>query len=287
MKKIIPHILWVGQIALGCALFGLGMNLFLFPSELTPGGISGLAQIVHHLVGFPSVGVISLMINLPLFLAGGRRIGMKFFVGSLIGTVFLSAFIDLFALIPAPQSEPLMAALYGGVLCGLGAGVVFSSGGSTGGSDIIVRLLKQKFRDLPLGYITISFDFVVAALTGIVFGDINKALYSLIAIFVTGQVLDAFLYHFDYSKLAIIISGKHEAIAEGISTQIDRGVTFLYGQGYYSGQDTKVIMTAVKKNQLSELTELVVSIDPEAFIIVQEAHQVLGNRFKKYSTDAL
>lgn len=287
MKKLVPHILWAGQIALGCAIFALSMNLFLFPSDLTPGGISGLAQIIHHMVGFPTVGTISLMINLPLFLVGGRKIGMKFFIGSLLGTVFLSTFIDLFALVPAPQAEPLMAALYGGVLCGLGAGVVFSSGGSTGGSDIVVRLLKKKFRDLPLGYITISFDFVVATLTGIVFGDINKALYSLIAIFVTGQVLDAFLYRFDYSKLAIIISRKHDAIAEGISTKIDRGVTFLYGQGYYSGTDTKVVMTAVKKNQLSELTALVVSIDPEAFIIVQEAHQVLGNRFKKYSNDSL
>lgn len=287
MKKLLPTAVWVGKIALGCAIFALGMDLFLFPNDLTAGGISGIALILTHVLGFGTVGVISALINLPLFLVGGKKIGMTFFVGSLLGTVFLSLFVDLFAMIPPPDTEPLLGALYGGALCGLGAGTVFMAQGSTGGSDIVVRLLKKKYRNMPLGHITIAFDFVVATLTGIVFQDINKMLYSLIAIFVTGQIIDAVIYRFDYSTLAIIISKNHEAIATGIGTKLNRGLTYLYGQGYYSHADTKVILTAVKKNQLSDLTELVVSIDPEAFIIVQEAHQVLGNRFKRYSRDSL
>jgi len=287
MKKLSENLYWVGKIILGCALFALGMDLFLFPNDLTAGGISGVALILTHVTRFGTVGVVTAMINLPLFLIGGKKIGIRFFVGSLIGAAFLSLFIDLFAVLPVLEVEPLLGALYGGVLCGLGAGIVFSSQASTGGSDIIVRLLKQKFRNLPLGHITISFDFIVATLTGIVFDDMTRTLYSLIAIFVTGQVLDAVIYRFDYSKVAYIVSKHHGDIAKGIGTKIDRGVTYLYGQGYYSKEDTKVILTAVKKNQLSELIELVTEIDPNAFIIVQEAHQVLGNRFKRYSSDSL
>ena len=287
MKKLLPHLLWVGKIALGCAIFALGMDLFLFSNDLTAGGISGVALIINHVLGVGTVGTITAMINLPLFLIGGKKIGVRFFVGSLFGAVFLSVFIDLFAFFPPIETEPLLGALYGGALCGLGGGTVFMSQASTGGSDIIVRLLKQKYRHMPLGHITISFDFVVATLTGIVFQDISKTLYSLIAIFVTGQVIDAVIYRFDYSKVALIISRKHEDIAATIASKIDRGVTYLYAQGYYSKADTKVIMTAVKKNELSDLTELVVKIDPDAFIIVQEAHQVLGDGFKQYSNDSL
>jgi len=287
MKKYADHLYWVAKIILGCILFALGMDLFLFPNDLTAGGISGVALILTHVLDFGTVGVVTAMINLPLFLIGGKKIGIRFFIGSLIGAAFLSIFIDLFAFLPPMDTEPLLGSLYGGVLCGLGAGVVFGAQASTGGSDIIVRLLKQKYRNMPLGHITISFDFVVATLTGIVFGDMTRTLYSLIAIFVTGQVLDAVIYRFDYSKVAYIVSKQHDEIAQGIGTKIDRGVTYLYGQGYYSKDDTKVILTAVKKNQLSELIELVTEIDPSAFIIVQEAHQVLGNRFKHYSSDSL
>lgn len=286
MKKLNENLYWVVKIITGCALFALGMDLFLFPNDLTAGGISGVALILTHVTNFGTVGTVTALINLPLFLIGGKKIGVRFFVGSLIGMSALALFIDLFAFL-SMDIEPLLGALYGGVLCGLGAGIVFGSQASTGGSDIIVRLLKQRYRNMPLGHITISFDFIVATLTGIVFDDMTRTLYSLIAIFVTGQVLDAVIYRFDYSKVAMIVSKHHEEVSRGIATQIDRGVTYLYGQGYYSKDDTKVILTAVKKNQLSELIELVTKIDPNAFIIIQEAHQVLGNRFKRYSSDSL
>lgn len=287
MKNLASHAFWVCKIASGCALFALGFDLFLTPNGLTAGGISGIAMIIAHVLKFGSVGVISAMINLPLFFAGGKKIGMKFFAGSLLGTLFLSVFIDLFTLLTALETEPLLGALYGGILCGCGLGVVFMAQASTGGSDIVVRLLKQKYRNMPIGQINMAFDFVVASLTGLVFQDVSKMLYSLITIYVSGQIIDAVIYRFDYSKVALIVSKHHEQIANGIASQIDRGVTYLYGQGYYSQADTKVILTAVKKGQLSELTELVIGIDPDAFIIVQEAHQVLGNRFKKYSDDSL
>jgi uncharacterized membrane-anchored protein YitT (DUF2179 family) len=173
------------------------------------------------------------------------------------------------------------------LFCGVGLGFIFSAGGSTGGSDIVVRLMKLKWRDVPIGIFTIAFDAVVAILTGLVFKDVSKALYSGVSIFVVGSVIDVVVYQFDYSKVALIVSKQHEQIANGIAKKIDRGVTYLQGQGYYSGNDTKVILTVVKRQQLAELKELVVGIDPNAFIIVQEAHQVLGVGFSKYSKDSL
>ena len=253
------------------------------PNGLNAGGISGLAMVIVQLVDFTSIGVLSLLMNIPLFAIGGLKIGKKFFFNSIIGMAMLSVFIDLFQWIPVLETEPLVGALYGGVVCGLGLGVVFIVGGSTGGSDIIVRLLKLKYQSVPIGFITTVFDFCIAALTGIVFHDFGQALYSGVCIFVTGRVLDAVVYRFDSSKVAIIISPQYEVIAKRIGTDLHRGATFLDGQGVYSGNATKVILTAVKKQQISELKELVVEIDPNAFIIVQEAHQVLGDGFARYS----
>lgn len=287
MKKISEKLFWLTKIIVGCAVFSLGFDVFLEPNGLNAGGISGIAMLVTHITGVGSVGVLSALINLPLFFFGGKKIGVKFFLGSILGTIFLSVFLDLFTLIPVVETEPLLGCLYGGLLCGVGLGMVFMSGASTGGMDIVVRLLKQKYRHLNIGTISIALDFLVAALTALVFGDIANMLYILIAVFISGQVVDAVVYKFDYSNVAYIISREHKAIADAINDRLERGVTYLYAQGYYSGSDTKVILTAVKKGQLANLKELVVSIDPNAFIIMQEAHQVLGDGFARYSHDSL
>ena len=287
MKKYLVPLVWFLKVALGCTLFALGFNLFLEPHGMNSGGISGLAMVLVHLLGFGTVGVLNILINLPLFVIAGMKIGKKFFLYSLLGMILLSTAIDVCAVIPVPEIEPIVAALYGGALCGAGLGLVFVNGGTTGGSDIIVRLLKLRYQNVPIGTINIFFDATVALLTGIVFGDMACALYSGVAIFLTGQIVDAVVYRFDYSKVAIIISPQHEKIAYEIGAQLQRGATYLHGQGSYSGKEQKVILTAVKKQQLAELKQLVVAIDPAAFIIVQEAHQVLGDGFARYSKDAL
>ncbi len=287
MKKYLHHVLFVVKIIVGCALFALGFNLFLKPNDLNAGGLSGLAMVLVHLAGFGTVGTLTMIINLPLFAIAGIKIGKKFFFGSLLGMMAVSVFIDLLAIIPAPTTEPLIGAIYGGLLCGMGGGIVYTTGGSTGGSDIIVRLVKLHYRNLPIGTISIMFDACVATLTGLVYWDITRALYSGIAIFITGQVIDAVVYRFDYSKVALIITPEYEKVAHAIGSRLDRGATFLHGQGVYSGNATEVVLTAVRKQQLAELKQLVVDIDPNAFIIVQEAHQVLGDGFSRYSRDSL
>lgn len=287
MKKGFQAILWVGKLVLGGILFALGFDLFLEPNGLNAGGLSGLAMVLVHLLGFGTVGAVTTVVNLPLFLIGGRKIGNKFFVGSVIGMIALSSAIDLLTCIPVPETEPLLAALYGGVLCGVGLGIVFIAGASTGGSDILVRLLKMRYQNVPIGTINMCFDLTVAALTGLVFWDVSRALYSGVAIFVTGKVIDAVVYRFDYSKVALIVSKQYAEIARAIGKELDRGATFLHGQGVYSGDETKVVLTAVKRQQLADLKRLVVEIDPQAFIIVQEAHQVLGDGFAHYTKDSL
>lgn len=277
------NIRWVLYTILGSIVFAIGFDLFLIPNNLNAGGVSGLAMIIEHLTGFLSVGTLTILINLPLFLLGGIKIGRKFFIGSLLGMLVSSVAIDLFTCIPTPQVEPLLAAGYGGMLCGLGLGIVFVSGTSTGGSDILVRLLKLHFRNVPIGQISMTIDMIITVLTGIVFRDITKALYTGVTVYLTGKVIDAVVYRFDYSKVALIVSDHYREIATKINSDLDRGATFLYGEGCYTGNEKRVILTAVKKQQLAELTALVTSIDSNAFIIVQEAHQVLGDGFGHYS----
>ncbi len=278
---------WIPATIVGSALFAFGFAAFLSPHEMNAGGISGLAQVIVKLTGAGSVGLFSILINLPLFVIGGIKIGKRFFVGSLLGMVLSSVLIDLFVLIDPPQVEPLVSGIYGGVLCGAGLGMVFVCGTSTGGSDILIRLLKLRWRNVPIGQISMCFDALVVVLTGLVFQDISSALYTGITVFVTSMVIDAVVYRFDYSKVALIISPHHDEIALQIGLQLDRGATFLQGEGTYSHKQTKVVLTAVKKQQVAELKELVTRIDPNAFIIVQEAHQVLGDGFSKYSKDSL
>ncbi len=278
---------WILATVFGSAVFAFGFAVFLDPHDLNAGGISGLAQVIVELLGVGSVGTLSILINLPLFVLGGMKIGKRFFAGSLIGMLLSSVLIDFFATVVSIDVEPLVGVLYGGVLSGFGLGVVFMCGTSTGGSDILVRLLKLRYRHVPIGQISMVFDAAVVLLTGIVFQDVTKALYTGIAVFVTSQVIDAVVYRFDYSKVALIISPEHEQIAQQIGLKLDRGATFLHGEGSYSHKDTTVILTAVKKQQVAELKELVTRIDPNAFIIVQEAHQVLGDGFAKFTKDSL
>jgi uncharacterized membrane-anchored protein YitT (DUF2179 family) len=187
---------WILATVVGSVIFAFGFAVFLMPHDMNAGGISGLAQVIVELLGFGSVGTLSILINLPLFVLGGVKIGRRFFAGSLLGMILSSVLIDMFAVLPPLAMEPLVGGLYGGVLCGLGLGVVFISGTSTGGSDILVRLLKLRYRNVPIGQISMSFDALVVLLTGLVFQDVSKALYTgkldlsrVIAIGERGEVL--------------------------------------------------------------------------------------------------
>lgn len=287
MKKWYRKFGWIFSTIIGAAIFALGFDLFLEPHGLNCGGVSGLSMVLVEVLGFGSVGLLQILINIPLFMLGGIKIGKKFFFGSLLGMASSSLFIELFSIIPVPQTDVVLAIVYGAALCGLGIGLVFTSGTSTGGSEIVVRLLKLKWRNVSVGAFCLAFDVMVAVLTGIVFRDVTKILYTGITVFVTSRVLDVVVYRFDYSKVVLIISRQYQQVAAQIGQKLHRGATLLHGEGAYTHADTKVVLTAVKRQQLAELKELVTEIDPNAFVIVQEAHQVLGDGFARYTKDSL
>lgn len=287
MKQIWKEWKWLPMVLVGCLIVAVGFDMFLLPNGINGGGLSGLAMVLVEWTGFGTVGILSIIMNVPLFILGGKKIGKKFFFGSLIGMISMSLFIDFFDFIQLPEIEPLLCSLYGGVMIGLGMGLVFMSGVSSGGSDIVVRLVKLSYPNFSIGSITLTMDLMIAALTGIVFKDFTRTLYSILVLVVCSKVIDMVLYSFDYSRVALIISTKYDEIADAISEKLDRGVTFLNGQGYYHKKDMKVILTAIKRRQMAELKELAAEIDPNAFVILQEAHQVLGDGFRRYSKDDL
>lgn len=291
MKKLWNKIGWIINTIIGSAILGASYAIFLAPIGLNAGGISGLAAVIVELVNkdgsipFLTIGTLTILINLPLFVIAGMKIGKRFFFGSLLGMFVSSMLMDYFPL--HLVLEPLVAALYGGALIGFGVGLVFAAGTSTGGSDIVVRLVKLKARNVNLGQILITFDMFVIALTGLVFGDVEHALYTGISIFLVGKVMDMVVYGFDNSKTAMIITSKHEEVSQAISEKLHRGTTFLYSQGSYSHKDGKVVLVAVYPKQVAMLKDIVVSIDPYAFVILQEAHQVLGDGFLRHTKDSL
>lgn len=292
MKKVWDKIGWAITTILGSFIFGAGYAIFLGPNNLNAGGISGLAAIIVQLVNadgtipFVTVGMLTICINLPLFAIGGLKIGKRFFFGSLLGLGLSSMVIDYLP-IGLVLDEPLLAAIYGGVVTGFGLGLVFLSGTSTGGSDIVVRLVKLKAKNTNIGVIAMAFDVFVVALTGLVFGKVENALYTGLTAFLCSKVIDMVVYGFDNTKTAMIITKEYEAVAKRIGDELGRGATYLYSQGTYSLQDSKVVLVAVYPRQVAELKELVVGIDPNAFVILQEAHQVLGDGFAKHTKDSL
>lgn len=267
----------------GSALFALGFALFLEPHRMNVGGVSGLGQLITHVTGIGSVALWSVLINIPLFLVSIRGVGREFFIGSLTGMLLSNLFLTLFEHLPVPATEPLLAVLYGGLLTGTGLGLVFLSGASTGGVDIVARLLRPRLQNFPLGRIMLVIDLCTVALTGLVFRDVSKALYSAVTLYVSTTVLDAVVYGLDYSAVVLIVSDRYEQIGRAICEKLDRGVTVLDGKGFYSGQDKQVLLSAIKKRQVAELKQLVMDEDPEAFVILQESHQVLGEGFKRYN----
>lgn len=291
MKTLWNKIGWVILTIVGSFIFGAGFAIFLGPNDLNAGGISGLSAVVVQLLNpagknpFLKVGTLTILINLPLFAIGGLKIGKKFFFGSLLGMGLSSLVMDNFGYVI--HLEPLLAAIYGGVITGFGVGLVFYAGTSTGGADIVVRLVKLKAKNTNVGQIAMAFDLCVVILTGLVFGDITKALYTGVTVFLCGKVMDAVVYGFDNTKTAMIITKEYEKLPPAIDARLGRGATFLYSQGSYSKQDSKVVLVAIYPKQIAELKDLVMEIDPNAFVILQDAHQVLGDGFARHTKDSL
>ncbi|AKX93066.1 membrane protein [Moorella thermoacetica] len=264
-------------ITAGTLVTALGLVLFLVPNRIAAGGVSGLATVLHYVFGWP-VGLTMLVLNIPLFLAGLKVLGLEFGLKTLYGTIILSVFTDTLALwLHAPTSNTLLASLYGGLLSGVGMGIVFRSGGSTGGTDL-AALLFRHYLHISAGMGLLMVDALVISLADLVF-NVELALYALVALFLTSRAIDAIQEGGGYARAALIISDKAEEIARRVLVELDRGVTGLAGRGYYTRQEREVLLVVVQRAEVSRLKDLVASIDPEAFVIVSNVHEVLGEGF--------
>ena len=272
-------------ITLGSVLYAVAYNWFFAPNQVAMGGLTGLAQVINALLPFLPVGGMVFAMNIPLFFLGWKYIGGHLLVSSLYSMAVSSFAIDIIARIHTFQpQDTMLAALVGGALLGFSLGLVFSQGATTGGTDIVTRLIKLKLPWLPLGKIMLIPDFTVIALAAIAFGKVESALYGLVALFVSTKVMDTVLYGMDTSKVAYIISDNYRAIADAI-LELDRGATILHAEGAWSGQDKKVLMVAFKQREIVRVKELVNERDPRAFLIVCDAHDVLGEGFRAYNKD--
>lgn len=271
-------------IAVSALLYALSVCMFFMTDNIAFGGVTGISIIIHTLFGVPSVGTIIVILNIPLFLLGWRFVGRAFLFRSLFALLLSSVFIDAInALFTFPKMDPLLSCIYGGLLLGLSIGLIFRQGASTGGTDVAARLLKIKFSYLPMGQLMLVLDLTVISASAIVFRHLNSALYGILALYISSIVMDGVLYGMNKARLAYIISNEPEKITAAITKDLSRGVTLLQGKGAFSGVDKQVLLCAFKRHQIMTLKRTVKEIDPDAFLIVTEAYEVLGEGFQSYS----
>jgi len=262
-----------GIITVGSVIFALSFDWFFAANAVGMGGITGLAQVLNVLFPALSVGIGTILLNVPLFLAGWKFIGFHLLASSLFSMTVSSLAMDGIALLYTfSPMDPMLASICGGAMMGAGLGIVFSQGATTGGTDIVARLLKL----IP--------DGVVLALTAIAFQRLETALYGAVALYVSSKVMDTVLYGLNASKVAYIISNHWQKISDAILAY-DRGVTILNATGAYSGSEKHVLMVAFRQREIVEIKEIVHEADPAAFLIVCDAHDVLGEGFGEYQKE--
>lgn len=267
-------------ITLGAVLTAVALNMFLIPNKVAAGGVSGMATVIHYLVGAP-VGVTMLALNIPLFLASVKVLGAKFGLRTLLGAAILSLAIDLTApYTPVLTHDLLLSSLYGGVLSGIGMGLVFRFGGTTAGTDLLAAIINKLTR-ISVGQALLAVDFFVIASAGVAFASAELSLYALISLWLTSYIIDLVQEGPSTAKAFLIMSQRPEAVAERIMADMDRGVTYLQGKGGYTGQSRDVLFCVVSTSEVSRLKNIVDEVDPRAFVIVADAHEVLGEGFTR------
>ena len=275
-KIIIEIILTI----IGSSIMAIGVSLFLLPNQLSSGGIAGIATITYYLLKIP-MGTMILIINIPLFLFSFFKIGKSFFIKSLIGTISLSYFIDLFDQFEQLTQDRLLACIYGGILMGLGTAILLKANSSTGGSDLISFITKEYKPNIRVSNVITLIDIGIIALNMIFFREIEIGLYSAIAIYLMGKMIDILFEGIDFTKLLLIISNHTEEIAKEIGEKVQRGATGIYGKGMYTNEDKLILMCAASRGDVNRIKLITKKIDPKSFIIITNSREVVGLGFKK------
>lgn len=283
-QYVLPY-LW---ITLASAVYAVGFNWCYEPNQIGFGGITGVGQIINHILPWAPIGTVVIILNIPLFLLGWKLLGGHLLVSSLYSMFISSIFIDILHMLHTFEPmEPILGCIFGGVIMGGSLGVVFLQGATTGGTDLIARLLKLKLAWLPMGRLLLAVDLLVIVAVAVAFRNIYSALYGVVALYISSFVMDQVLYGMDNAKVAYIISDHNDEISSAIVQDLDRGVTILHGQGAYTGAEKQVLMCAFKQREIAAIKAAVKDIDPDAFLIVCNAHEVLGDGFREYKKDGL
>lgn len=266
-------------IVLGAALYAAGFAFFLYPNSIIVGGVSGIAMIINYLTKLP-VGVMTIVLNIPLFVVAWKHFGTRFIISSLVGMTASSVFVDLFTAFGiSATSDMLLACVIGGVIKGVGLGLVYYAAATTGGTDIIAKFIRLKFPYVNFGTMVLITDSIIVIAFAIIYNRIESALYAAITMFVVSKAVDLVLYGVDNSNVCYIISEKSEELIKKITDQLHRGVTILDGEGAYSHQSKQVLLCVIKRTQIAEIRKMIKGIDENAFFIVTDAKNVFGKGF--------
>lgn len=283
LKNTVKKIL---VILLGTCIYSAGVGLFLDPNELAPGGVVGLSVVLSHSVG-GATGSWYFILNIPIILLGWWKFGGKFIIYSFYAISLNSIFTNLFSVFPMITDNLLLAAIAGSVLMGTGIGLVLRIGATTGGMDIVIRLIRRRFPAIKTSTLFIVIDIIIVAISGFVFRDFNIAMFAFITVVLNGRVMDYILYGSDEAGLIYIVSNESSRILSRILEDLEVGATILTGKGAYSSQEKQIIMCVIKKRRIPRLEEIVKQEDSRAFMIVTSASEIYGEGYKNISAEQL
>lgn len=267
------------QIMIGCILGGAAYPLFLTPGNIAPGGLTGIAMVINYLFHWP-VGTVTLILNVPLFIFGWKFMGKRFVLRTLIATVLFSLLIDLLPLKPLTE-DPLLSAVFGGVLLGIGLGLILRGEATTGGTDMLARMIHRSVPAISTGMFLMALDCAVVVVAAVAIG-VTQALYAIICIYISSKVIDAVMIGFSGNKACFIISNRYEAILSRILTELERGVTKLSAKGGYTGEERPTLLCVVSRMEVTAVKNVVREEDENAFMIVVDAHEAIGDGFSGY-----
>ena len=276
-----------GMITLACAFYALGFNWCIDPNHLSIGGFTGIAQILHALFSRIPVGILTIVLNLPLFVISWKQTGKTWLIPTLYATIVSSGMIDILSQIyEFTPMNPMLAALFGGLLVGVGCGLMMQQNATTGGSELLAQILKRHFSGLSIGTLCLVIDGAVVITYAMVFRDLTQALYAVVALYVLSKTIDRVVYGGKRAKMALIISDRYDSITENLLA-LDRGVTMLDGRGGFSGNRKQILMCAFSCRQVSAVKAIIKAADPSAFVIVCDAYEILGEGFGINAPDGL
>lgn len=280
-EKTVELLKDIGADILGSAIFAVGVNTFTTPNEIAPGGVTGIATMLHSITQ-AQMGTLTFLLNIPLIILGLVVIGKRFTINTFRTLFILSVITNITeAFLPVYTENALLAALFGGAAIGIGMGIIFLRGSTTGGTDILGRVLLRYFQHIPLGKILLAIDFVIVTAAGIYYGTLDAALYALVSVYVTERAMDSVLYGFNETRIAYVVTEHPIEVAQRVMDETDRGVTYLNGEGGYQRDKKLVIMCAMPSRQFAKFKRIVLEVDPAAFIMVAPASNVIGEGFKE------